>query len=448
MPDQFVITTPKNTAISFSPNPVAAGATVSVSVTVEEITVQVLTERASWEEVESGYPTWADVEGAPWWNVEWGVTYPSTDRSVTLSIAGITVGLTDSGAGGVWTGSFDAPEVTSWFESGHKYYGMVTAMGGFGTSDTATAEDFPELGLRVLEQGAPEIAVAKPVEWLLFATLTPPFVWTVYDEISGIDTNSISVSIDGIAHSGIALEPEGAGGYRCTYIPAADLSEGAHTVAFGVSDNDGNTAAHSVNFVTLFFITDRTQSDVDRVKYLSSRQYPYEAEDIGSFGFMTASEKEEWDGDLRGAYNASDMNRVGTAVYYLQSLMQRYISPYAMPSVTAKRDWAVADIPTPSQLDAYLDDVQAVRVQLPIPSGGLAVPADMEAFSFDEANTLERILEDACVYVEWAIDIEPLSRRNWSDVESLYDTWGAVEGTAFYQVEFIDAPDLMLPWLT
>ena len=59
----------------------------------------------------------------------------------------------------------------------------------------------------------------------------------------------------------------------------------------------------------LNLITDRTQADVDRVQYLAS---------VG-WENMTDAEKAEWSTPLKGAYNASDLNRVGAAVTYISN---------------------------------------------------------------------------------------------------------------------------------
>lgn len=67
------------------------------------------------------------------------------------------------------------------------------------------------------------------------------------------------------------------------------------------------------NYTTL--ITDRTQSDVDRVKYLAQRI---------TKGTATDAERAEYLTDLKGAYNASDLNRVTAAMLYLKRLYDHY----------------------------------------------------------------------------------------------------------------------------
>lgn len=56
-------------------------------------------------------------------------------------------------------------------------------------------------------------------------------------------------------------------------------------------------------------ITDRSQSDVDRALTLSAK----------GWAAMTAAEKEEFEAGMKGAYNATDLNRVNAAMEYLES---------------------------------------------------------------------------------------------------------------------------------
>ena len=58
-------------------------------------------------------------------------------------------------------------------------------------------------------------------------------------------------------------------------------------------------------------ITDRTQADEERVEELAAKGYDA----------MSDAEKAEWDGEMKGAYDASDLNRVESAVAYLAELL-------------------------------------------------------------------------------------------------------------------------------
>ena len=56
-------------------------------------------------------------------------------------------------------------------------------------------------------------------------------------------------------------------------------------------------------------ITDRTQADVNRALALSAK----------GWAAMTAAEREEFEAGMKGAYNATDMNRVNAAMEYLEA---------------------------------------------------------------------------------------------------------------------------------
>lgn len=132
----------------------------------------------------------------------------------------------------------------------------------------------------------------------------------------------------------------------------------------------------------LNLITDRTQADVERVAYLTGKV---------SAGTATAAELAEWQSDLKGAYNASDLNRVGAAVAYVAGRLTGY---GYVASVSPRQDWQVADIPSQESMTAYLADVAALRAALTVAAGTPEVPEDMERLTWKEANDIEKILVD------------------------------------------------------
>lgn len=149
-----------------------------------------------------------------------------------------------------------------------------------------------------------------------------------------------------------------------------------------------NALGTSTSYIlTLYYgmlnlITDRTQADVERVAYLVGKV---------SAGTATEAEKTEWASDLKGAYNASDLNRVGAAVAYVAGRLTGY--GYVV-SVSPRQDWQVADIPTQESMTAYLADVAALRAALTVAAGTPEVPEDMERLTWQEANNIEQILVD------------------------------------------------------
>lgn len=129
---------------------------------------------------------------------------------------------------------------------------------------------------------------------------------------------------------------------------------------------------------TLVF--DRTSEDLARWAYLHQKGY----------AAMTAEERIEWNGAaLRGSYNASDLNRVGSAVDYVA---KRLRSCGSSVSVAPRMDWQETDIPTRAEMAAYLADIAALRAALPLRDGTPPAPADMLGLSWEEANAIESIL--------------------------------------------------------
>ena len=129
-------------------------------------------------------------------------------------------------------------------------------------------------------------------------------------------------------------------------------------------------------------ITDRVQADVDRVAQLTARV---------SAGTATAAELAEWQSDLKGAYNASDLNRVGAAVAYVAERLNGY--GYAV-TVNPKQDWTGSDIPTAGQMAAYLRDVAALRGAIAVMASTPPTPDSASGLTWQEANNIEQILVD------------------------------------------------------
>ena len=155
-------------------------------------------------------------------------------------------------------------------------------------------------------------------------------------------------------------------------------------------------------------ITDRTQSDVDRVDELASKGYDS----------MSSSEKAEWDEGMKGTYNASDLNRVETAVAYLAELLlalpdelKEYAAskgvafdaffdvPYDKQSyyLTTKTDWSQLDIPKPEHMARYIENVKALRSALDYATSDL--PVSMDNLTIESANAIEKALNGLYVAI-------------------------------------------------
>lgn len=160
-------------------------------------------------------------------------------------------------------------------------------------------------------------------------------------------------------------------------------SDDTYLVALTAISSAGTSASYefTLYYGLLNLITDRTQADVDRVKALAKK----------GWASMTDVEKAEWNAGLKGAYNATDLNRVGSAINYVAGRLNGCGLALA---VSPKIDWMARDIPTPTQMTAYLADVGKIRAALAVYSTTPEVPADMEKLTYIEANNIEQILLD------------------------------------------------------
>ncbi|MEL4106773.1 hypothetical protein AAFA46_08060 [Oscillospiraceae bacterium WX1] len=132
--------------------------------------------------------------------------------------------------------------------------------------------------------------------------------------------------------------------------------------------------------MALTLITDRTTADVTRVKTLRSK--------INAEGWtaLTPVEQMEWLAGMKGSYNSNDLNRVGEAVQYLAGLLNGYGYPV---TVNPKTDWVQGNIPTSTQMAAYLTDVAAIKARF---YGTTEIPGAMNNLAYEQANNIELLL--------------------------------------------------------
>ena len=125
-------------------------------------------------------------------------------------------------------------------------------------------------------------------------------------------------------------------------------------------DAAGNSASYSLNLnYGLQLITDRTEQDVIQ----------------------------ETD---KGYYWITDLNRVSNAVKYLTGLL---LSQGVNVETIHKTDWADNAIPTPQQLEQYLQDVRNLKSATDAGELMPEVPSSIDDMGVEEANNIERILE-------------------------------------------------------
>ena len=93
----------------------------------------------------------------------------------------------------------------------------------------------------------------------------------------------------------------------------------------------------------------------------------------------------------KGFYNASDLNRVGAAVQYVA---ERFAAQGYEVTVRPKTDWLASDIPTASEMEAYRQDIAALRRLIAVLRSTPETPETMRFLDYIKANDIERILLD------------------------------------------------------
>lgn len=131
-------------------------------------------------------------------------------------------------------------------------------------------------------------------------------------------------------------------------------------------------------------ITDREQSDVDEAMRLIAK--------LSSGMLLTERERESYYAGLRGCYNATDMNRVGTEVYYIA---KRLNAEGYEPRVEPKFRRSVEDIVRRDEWLRYINDARELRKNLTYYPTTPQITDDMyDGIDYHGANAIERILVD------------------------------------------------------
>jgi hypothetical protein len=144
-----------------------------------------------------------------------------------------------------------------------------------------------------------------------------------------------------------------------------------------------------MDYATLIF--DRVLADVELWQTLRHKD----------FSSMSVTEQAQWLSNLKGAYNISDLNRVGEAV---KDLTERLLAEGYIAKTSAKLDWTMDDIPTRDQLNIYVNNIQTLRAALALPEDTPLAPTEMNKLMFNEANNIERILFVLNIFVQLMID--------------------------------------------
>nr|DAY68088.1 MAG TPA: Ig-like domain protein [Caudoviricetes sp.] len=166
--------------------------------------------------------------------------------TVKATINGQTYNLTLNNSTGKYEATVSAPASSSYNKDGHYYPVTITATDTAGNSASIDDTDSSlgnKLKLVVKEKTAPVITITSPTASALIANNKPSITWTVTDDDSGVNPDTVSITIDSGAKitAGITKNKT-TNGYNCSYTPQAALADGSHTIKVDASDNDGNAA--------------------------------------------------------------------------------------------------------------------------------------------------------------------------------------------------------------
>ena len=154
-------------------------------------------------------------------------------------------------------------------------------------------------------------------------------------------------------------------------------------------------------------IYDRSQADVADVIAMKKKILE------GGLSSLTTTEKSAYMAGMKGAYNYTDMNRVGEATKYvadrmtaLPAIIKTYREakgvadadmfdvPYD-PSdiaITGKSTWTMSDIPTSNDLTTYLSDIRLLKSKVTLPPTVPSLPVNMAYLTVSGANAIEQTL--------------------------------------------------------
>ena len=166
----------------------------------------------------------------------------------------------------------------------------------------------------------------------------------------------------------------------------ADVAQSAddkYVLELQLVDEAGNTSEYKATFeyILPFFVYDRTQEDVDRVKELNRKYLD---------GTITEEEKQEWNTGingkvgLKGALNLSDIKRIENNVKVIGALVAAAVSV---------REWDYGDIPRVSDYTRRCGNVQKIRSTFIVHADTPQVPKQ-PLNTYQKWNDIEKILHD------------------------------------------------------
>lgn len=197
-----------------------------------------------------------------------------------------------------------------------------------------------------------------------------------YDAAGGRYTRGNGLALGGYGGGGCADDTRCAGGgwYGASYI--------AYSWANALSANGISGANEGHGYVCIIspeLIVDRTQADFDQWRVLSQI----------AWNDMAAEQKAIWSVPMKGAYNYTDLNRVGSAMLTLKALFATYgISV----SVTARSNYIAGEWPTSVEMSTYIQSLKNLKSAVSIST--VTPPDSMDNGTVIVWNNIEQILLD------------------------------------------------------
>lgn len=174
-------------------------------------------------------------------------------KTVQATLNGQTYNLTLNSVSGAYEATITAPAKSSYPLSGHYYPISIRAedtAGNVTTKDATDASLGNSLRLTVKEKTAPALTITAPTASALITNNKPAITWTITDDDSGVNPDTVKLTIDAGAAITAGITKTATGkGFTCSYTPGAALADGSHTIKVDASDYDGNVAVQkSVSF--------------------------------------------------------------------------------------------------------------------------------------------------------------------------------------------------------
>lgn len=263
-----------------------------------------------------------------------------------------------AGSGGAYTIVYTP--LTAISDGAHQI--VLTISDNDGNSSSAIAE-------YVIDTTPPELSVFLSFE----EVVTDEYTVEITGHASDVTANPVTVTVKNNDGDPVSLSVE-----STKFSHVLDLAVGENNIVVTATDAAGLTTTRKYYVIRL--ITDRTQSDVDRVLEITQKI---------AQGTATTDEQNEWFSGMRGSYNAVDLNRVNIAMEYIHGWIEKagYTSDYVEQGIV----WDIDDIQTQEQMQRYLDNADAIGRVFPIENPP-DLPSSIVFLTFIGANSIEKVL--------------------------------------------------------